>query len=393
MNKIIQSALTLICCACIFTACEDDRDSNPTLLQPETFVLNTPAYAEAEVDLASSETINFTCSQPDFGYTAAATYGVEISLTDSYTVSVAQAEADEAGSLTADYVVVEESYTTCQIATTADLFAKSLQQLAKYDEAAVPAVQELYVRLSAKVDKVTTYSNSVKIKVVPYYVELKDAPVEMWYLIGSCIGDGAWNNSAAAIGTSIYPLATVKDYEYDKKTGQGELTFTGYFTTSGFKMIKDPGSWDNQWGQGGSFGEFVKNDGGSSDIKVPADGYYTITLNTATDVLTVEAADITPTVYPSICITGGFNEWADTPMTAVNTAIANNHIWSLPFDATGGDTEAKFKIADSWDVNWGADTFANGYGTNNGPNIPVVAGNYIVVFNDITGYYTFITVE
>lgn len=26
------------------------------------------------------------------------------------------------------------------------------------------------------------------------------------------------------------------------------LTFTGYFTTDGFKLIQTPGSWDNQWG-------------------------------------------------------------------------------------------------------------------------------------------------
>ncbi len=393
MNKIILSALTLIGCACFFTACEDDRDSNPTLLTPETFVLNTPAYAQVDVDLASSETLNFTCSQPAFGYTAAVTYGVEVSLNDSYTVSVAQAAANEGENLVADYVEVEESYTTCKIATTASLFAKALQQLAKYDEAAVPATQELYVRLSAKVDNVITYSNSVKIKVVPYYVELKDAPIEMWYLIGSCIGDGAWTNSPDAIGTSIYPLSIVKDYEYDKKTGKGELTFTGYLTTSGFKMVKTPGSWDDQWGQGASFGEFVKNDGGSGNIAVTEDGYYTITLNTKEDKLTIVKAEITPTVYSGICMAGDFNGWGDTPMTAVNTTIANNHIWSCVLDATAGDTTGKFKIAGSWDTNWGGEAFPMGYGVGNGANIPIAAGKYVVTFNDIDGSYVFTVIQ
>ncbi len=393
MKKIILSALTLITCACFFTACEDDRDSNPTLLSPSTFVLNTPAYAASEVDLGTSSTLNFTCSQPDFGYTAAVTYGVELSLNNSFTVSVAQAEAVEDGSLTADYAAVEESYTNCKISTDATLFSKALQQLAQWDEAEVPAVQSLFVRLSAKVDTKTTYSNSVEIKVVPYYVELKDAPVELWYLIGSCIGDGAWNNSVAGIGTSIYPMALVKDYEYDKKTGQGELTFTGYLTPDGFKLVKNPGSWDDQWGQGDAFGTFVKNDGGSGNITVPEAGYYTITLNTAKDEMTINAAELAATVYPHIMIAGDFNGWAtDVQMTAVNTTVANNHIWSYTLDATGGDTTAKF-LYDDWQPNWGAETFPYGYGVGNGPNIPVTAGKYVVVFNDIDGSYAFITVE
>ena len=62
----------------------------------------------------------------------------------------------------------------------------------------------------------------------------------MWYLIGGCIGDGKWNNALNAVGTSIYPLSVVDGYEYDEKTGKGMLTFTGYFTTDGFKLIQTP---------------------------------------------------------------------------------------------------------------------------------------------------------
>ena len=32
----------LLSMALVFTACEDDRDSNPTLVQPTTFTLNNP---------------------------------------------------------------------------------------------------------------------------------------------------------------------------------------------------------------------------------------------------------------------------------------------------------------------------------------------------------------
>ena len=43
MKKIIKSAMLLLCSVCILTACEDDRDSNPTLQKPTpgSLVLNT----------------------------------------------------------------------------------------------------------------------------------------------------------------------------------------------------------------------------------------------------------------------------------------------------------------------------------------------------------------
>ena len=43
MNKILKSFLIIGLGLGIFTACDDDRDSNPTLISPTEFVLNTPA--------------------------------------------------------------------------------------------------------------------------------------------------------------------------------------------------------------------------------------------------------------------------------------------------------------------------------------------------------------
>ncbi len=55
----------LLSMALVFTACEDDRDSNPTLVQPTTFTLNNPV--NTLVDLEISTAIPFAWSQPDFG--------------------------------------------------------------------------------------------------------------------------------------------------------------------------------------------------------------------------------------------------------------------------------------------------------------------------------------
>lgn len=199
--------------------------------------------------------------------------------------------------------------------------------------------------------------------------------VETWYLIGGDIGDGAWKNEFDAIGTSIFPMAF---------KGDNEIVYTGYFKGDGFKLIKTPGSWDDQWGQGASFGEYLKNDGGSGNITVPEAGYYTVTLNYSDNELTVEKADIEPKTY-EIGMAGSFNDWSFAAMTACTN---NEHLWKADY-SNADDQEGKFLI-DGWSSNWGGSEFPTGIGKQDGPNIPILAGDYVVIFNDITGGYNFI---
>ena len=55
----------------LFTSCDEDRDSNPTLdlsHLADGFVLNTPALAENNTyDLSSAKSLVLTCSQPNYG--------------------------------------------------------------------------------------------------------------------------------------------------------------------------------------------------------------------------------------------------------------------------------------------------------------------------------------
>jgi len=41
-------------------------------------------------------------------------------------------------------------------------------------------------------------------------------------------------------------------------------------------------------------------------------------------------------------------------------------------------------------VNWGANKFPYGIGTNGGDNIPYTIGTFTIIFNDIDGCYYFI---
>lgn len=208
MKKIIKSTLMLLCGACMMTACSDDLSHNPTLLNPTTFTLNQPAYSTSNIDLATSTGLNFSWSQPNYGgFPVAAEYQMQFSMNNSFTTSVAEALADDTGATIADYVMLDNIFSTCNASVDPSLLAKGLQQIAKWSENAVPASQKLYARVLSTYAGNTIASNVVELNVVPYYVELKDAAPIIWYLVGDCIADGSWGNSSSArISFHCFPL-------------------------------------------------------------------------------------------------------------------------------------------------------------------------------------------
>ena len=206
---------------------------------------------------------------------------------------------------------------------------------------------------------------------------------DLWYLIGSCIGNGSWDNTADALGTALVPM-------YPATDNYSILNYVGYFSAGqGFKLIHTPGSWDEQWGM--TDGALVKNDGGSGDIKVAEDGYYQVTYDMEMDVVTITKYTGAVGVYSAIGMPGGYQNWnpSGTLMTGMSTVV-ENHDWykkNMTFD---GDTELKFTADGAWTVNWGSEGFPVGIGVQNGANIQVAAGTYDVIFNDIIGEYYFI---
>ena len=383
----------LLSMALVFTACEDDRDSNPTLTQPTTFTLNNPV--NALVDLAQSTGIPFAWSQPDYGgWPAAVEYQLEVSPTNSWTVSTDEAALDETGATIADYAILPSIYASCSGDMSATDLAKQLVNICKWEEGDVPEKQTVYVRCKATTPGTQTiFSNVVSLEVNPYYIELADAPIELWYLVGEGIGSADWDNGTGSVATGgLVPMYPIMGNEYDTRTGQGEIQYAGFFYGGkGFKLIRDPGNWDNQWGMGDA--GFVKNDGGSGNITVEADGYYRILLNTATDELVIEPITDPVGVYSMISMPGGYQDWntGENVMNGMSTNV-ENHDWYL-MNVTYDDTELKFAADNAWDVNWGASDFPYGIGVGNGPNIPVKAGTYNVFFNDILGTYNFVAVE
>lgn len=416
-NKYIIGAL-LVGIISLFASCSDDNDSNPTLIQPKKFVLNTPAYANATIDLEKSTGLELTWSQPKYTADNApinATYEVQVSPTNSFTVSTDEAAADESGEKVPDYAVLSNTTQKCNISASAEEMDKALVKILKWTEGNVPAEQEMYVRVNAYILEGTSRlnpvaSNSVNLNVKPYYIELKDAVPTMWYLVGNMFG-GKWAGDKN-IGVDALPMFLKPNFSYDKKTGAGEIEYTNYFLTdefdekaesavAGFKILPSSFDWNYSMDGGGKLKDNIayrgstNSDGGH--ILAGADGYYTITLNTANNTATMVKYEGNVTNYGTIQIATSLDDFAsDTPMLPYNTEGVENHAWYYVMEVPAGQTVSfKFKIAGSWDTNWGygaEDGAVNMYGKceANGHNIGLTEGKYCISFNDITGAFSIV---
>lgn len=397
MKTIFKSTILMaVAGLSLFTSCKDDNDSNPTLIQPTSFVVNNPAIGSANLDLEKSTTVNLTWSQPaftDFGAPVIPTYTVQLSPSGSFTKQFDASLEDNTG---ADFVSLAETYSSGSADINTSTINRALNELMGWSEADVPAVLPLSVRVKAAVQDASfneygvIYSNIIALNTVPSYVELKPAEPIIWYMVGNCIGSASWSNDANGVGVGLVPMFLVANESYDIKTGAGLTTFTGFFPAGGqFKFVKVPGSWDEQLNytnvKAGSVA--TDEDGDNHNLGIPEDGYYTIQIDSKDNSITVVKYEGDVKVYDNLCIAGSFNEWSDSDMTPVFTLDgAENHIWS--YEVNGGD-KLKVKVPGSWDTNWGYKTGLAGSGDGDG-NLVVPDGKYLLLFNDITGDYMLI---
>ena len=287
-------------------------------------------------------------------------------------------------------------------------------KILKWTEENVPAEQEMYVRVNAYILEGTNHlnpiaSNSVKLNVKPYYIELKDATPTMWYLVGNMFG-AKWASNKS-IGEDALPMFLKPNFSYDKKTGAGEIEYTNYFLTgdynekaevdgAGFKILPASFDWEfSMNADAATKGTIAYRGNGGGDgghIVAPEEGYYTITINTADNTAKMEKYEGDVNDYGTIQISGSFNDWTDTPMLPYNTEGVKNHAWYYVMDVPAGETaQFKFKIAESWDTSWGygaEDGAINMYGKCDagGKNIGLAEGKYVISFNDITGAFSIV---
>lgn len=147
MKNIIKSALLVVMSLTLMTACSDDNDSNPTILSPTEFKLNTPALENTPIDLANSSKIILTCSQPNYGYTASVQYTVQVATTPD------MSDAQE----------ISETSSSAKVEVNASLLASTLTNIfveKGKTEADFPMDVKAYFRLKANI--VTSNGNVVE---------------------------------------------------------------------------------------------------------------------------------------------------------------------------------------------------------------------------------------
>ncbi|QRX64490.1 SusF/SusE family outer membrane protein [Dysgonomonadaceae bacterium zrk40] len=186
MKNIIH-ILAILAGITLFWSCQEDE--KVVLQQPESFVLNTPKYASAIYDLKNTESIEFTTSQPDYGFTAAAIYSVQVALTSDFT----------------NPVTLPGSYTTAKFAINAADLALALVGMhgVTLEEDYPTDPHPLYVRLISKLNAKNAgevFSNVITLPQVKGYFALDPMvmPEEM-FIIGNVAGNWSWDGATAMV--------------------------------------------------------------------------------------------------------------------------------------------------------------------------------------------------
>lgn len=264
MKKIsyIFSSLFL---AVTMVGCQETWDDNPKLESVSSDggyqeFLNVPEMADQYIVLTKDTqdgVMNLTCSQPDYGFAAAANYTVQLSLSSDFSTSIVSGMPA--------YVELSTVYHDCSAIsfTNADIYNAMIEMLGIEDATQVPTVYyPLYIRLMSQIQRqqqasgivpgTTYYSNVVTIKGVSVGYYQPTAPGVL-YLIGA---PQSW---------SITDGSLVAD-----ETGAGTGIFKGTFEIKEgafqFRFYSKLGDWETN-----SIGSQV--DDNSIEIEVGSDGY------------------------------------------------------------------------------------------------------------------------
>ncbi len=184
--KRIFNILLVVACLPFFWACETERD-NPVALTPDSFVLNTPKYVSGVYDLKNTESIQLTTSQPDYGFTAATTYRVQVATDNTFT----------------NFVTLPTFFNSAKMDVSAAEIAVALVGLLGIeDETNFPTDPfPVFVRLSAELSDGShkVLSNIVELPRVKSYFALDPMVMpEDMYLIGN-VTNWSWDAATAMV--------------------------------------------------------------------------------------------------------------------------------------------------------------------------------------------------
>ena len=325
----------------LFTSCDDDRDSNPTLdlsHLSEGFVLNTPALAENNTyDLKSAKSLKLTCSQPNYGgIPYVVRYYVQVSIDPKFLSDP-----------TATHVELATSYKTAEMevnATEVNDAVVALFQAANPDTS-VPEEMPIYIRLRAVLEITAdsnlgeTYSNVITLPSVKASYEAPDAKfTDNLFLIGDGI-QTSWESWKAI--PQVYGL-TGNYYGVIYMQAGGEFEWgTENNDYRGYNRLKEI---NDEAGAGITEGDEHK-------IKVANAGWYTLYFKGK---ITEDKKNIdwALTIYPTqvyllgACMNQTCDPWVFDEAYALKAPADKNGKWVSPAFTASAELRAAVKVGD-----------------------------------------------
>ncbi len=342
MKKIFKfMLLPALVLPLLFTSCDDDRDSNPTLdlsHLSEEFVLNTPALAENNTyDLKSAKSLKLTCSQPNYGgIPYVVRYYVQVSIDPKFLSDP-----------TATHTELATSYKTAEMevnATEVNDAVVALFQAANPDTS-VPEEMPIYIRLRAVLEITAdsnlgeTYSNVITLPSVKATYEAPDAKfTDNLFLIGDGI-QTSWKSWKAI--PQVWGL-TGNYYGVIYMQAGGEFEWgTENNDYRGYNRLKEI---NDEAGAGITEGDEHK-------IKVANAGWYTLYFKGK---ITEDKKNIdwALTVYPTqvyllgACMNQTCDPWVFDEAYALKAPADKNGKWESPAFTASAELRAAVKVGD-----------------------------------------------
>ena len=337
MKKIIYKLTYLTALFAFIYSCDDvervyynDAAETVLSLSDDNLVLNE--------ENAANEILTLNWTEPDFGFSAAALYSVQI---------------DVLGGDFSNPQIISVGGAFDKTFTVEELNAKLLSLSMLPNEEGVASF-----RIKATLSEYQEiYSNTVNITVTPYS-SLLDLSTSLG-VVGSAT-PGGWGNENI-LDLPFYTTATTNVYVAYVTLRNGEIKF------------RNNNDWSENWGDDGADGTL---DSYGANIAVSA-GTYKIEVNFSSMTYTMEEYSW------GIVGSATTNGWGGPDMMFHYNSFQDD--WRTV--VTLGDGEVKFRFNNDWGVNYGDDG-ADGTMEANGANIAVSAGHYLVTMNLNTQSYT-----
>lgn len=275
-NKLLLGAL-LIGIASLFTSCKDDRDDNPTVKSPTSFVVNTPATADQYVQLAQDNNVNLTWSQPDYGYTAVVTYRVQVGIKQddgSISWNIKNVKDDDGNVIRQDPQYLSSQYNSCNATINGEDIAMALNEIdgfSKVEDYHDMGFREIAFRVSAALFEAGTdvvpgtsiVSEPIFFKHMAAYCAIK-SPAFI-YLVGD-VNPAGWIEPVKG-NAELHNPFRLFETEIDNNIFEGTFEVSaGDHWFRFYKTLADSNGWDvNTWGPNANEGDnllvdFTKED-------------------------------------------------------------------------------------------------------------------------------------